>query len=44
MIRSKPNDNNTSDTEVISTLKYLISFWRFSDLNLFNCEVDLDLL
>ena len=44
MIRSKPNDNNTSDTEVISTLKYLINFWRFSDLNLFNCEVELDLL
>ena len=38
-----PDDNNTLDTEVIVSLTYLSNFWRFLDLPLINCEIELDL-
>ena len=38
-----PNDNNKLDTEVVVSLKYLSSFWRFISFPLINCEIKLDL-
>ena len=31
------------DTEVVLTLNYLRRFWRFLDLSLIYCEIELDL-
>ena len=38
---STPNDINTLNTEVVVSLKYLSNFWRFLDLPLINCEIEL---
>ena len=38
-----PADNNTLDVRIVVQLKYLINFWRFLDLPLINCEIELDL-
>ena len=35
--------NKTLDTEVVFPWKYLSNFWRFLDLLLINCEIELDL-
>ena len=35
--------DNTLHTEVVVPLKYLSNFWRFLDLSLINCKVELDL-
>ena len=40
---STPAGNKTLDTEVAVPLKYLSNFWRFLDLLLINCEIELDL-
>ena len=40
LIGSTPN---TLNAEVVVQLKYLRNFWRFLDLPLFNCEIELDL-
>ena len=34
---------NILDKEVIVQLKYVSNFWRFLDLPLINCEIELDL-
>ena len=39
-----PDDNNTLDAEVVVPLKYLSNFWRFLNLSLINCEIELDLI
>ena len=41
MIGIKPDNNNTLETEVVVPLKYLSNFWRFFNLQLVNCEIDL---
>ena len=41
---SIPNDNNTLNAEVVVPLRYLSNFWRFLDLPLINCEIQLDFL
>ena len=38
-----PNDNNSLNAEVVVLLKYFSNFWRFLDLPLINCEIELDL-
>ena len=38
-----PNNINILDTKVVVPLKYFRNFWRFLDLSLFNCEIELDL-
>ena len=38
-----PNDNNALTGEVVGPLKYLSNFWRFLNLPLINCEIELDL-
>ena len=38
-----PDDNNTLDTEVLLSLKYLNNFCIFLDLPLINGEIELDL-
>ena len=38
-----PADNKKLDTEVIVSLKHLSNFWRFLDLPLVNCEIEIDL-
>ena len=43
LIDSIPNNNNISDSEVATPLKYLIHFWRSFDFPLINCEKELDL-
>ena len=43
IIGSTPANNNTLDKEVVVQLKYLSNFWRFLDLSLINCAVELDL-
>ena len=43
LIGRTPNNNNILDAEVVVPLKYLSNFWRFLDLPLINCEVELDL-
>ena len=40
---STPAGNKTLDTEVVVPLKYLSNVWRFLDLLLINCEIELDL-
>ena len=35
---------STLNVEVTIPLKYLSNFWRFLDLSLINCEIELDLL
>ena len=42
IMESKPDDNNTLETEVIVPLKYLSNFWRSLDLPWINCEIELD--
>ena len=42
IIGRTPIDNNTLDTEVAVPLKYLSNFWRFLDLPLIICEIELD--
>ena len=39
-----PNDNTTLNAEVIVPLKYLSKFQRFLDLQLINCEIELNFL
>ena len=43
IIVSTQNNNTLLDTEVVVSLKYLSSFWRFLDFPLINCEIELDL-
>ena len=43
LIGSTPNDHTTLNAEVVVPLKYLSNFWRFLDLPLINCEIELDL-
>ena len=38
-----PNNNNILDAEVVVPLKYLSNFWRYFNLPLINCEIELDL-
>ena len=38
----KPVDNNALKAEVVFLLKYLCNFWRFLNLPLINCEIELD--
>ena len=42
MIGSNPNDNNTLNAERVVPLAYLSNFWRFTDLQLINCEIEPD--
>ena len=35
--------DNLIDTEIVVPLKYLSNIWRFLDLSLINCELELDL-
>ena len=44
VIGRTPDDNNTLDAEVVVPLKYLSNFWRFLNLSLINCEIELDLI
>ena len=37
------SNNNMLDAKVVVPLKYLSNFWRFLDLPLINCEIELDL-
>ena len=37
------SNNNILDAKVVVPLKYLSNFWRFLDLPLINCEIELDL-
>ena len=41
---STPNDSNTLDSEIVVSLTSLCIFWRFFDLPLINCEIELNLL
>ena len=43
IIGRTPDDNNMLNAEVVVPLKYLSYFWRFLDLLLINCEIELDL-
>ena len=43
IIGGTPDDNNTLNTEVSLALKNLSNLWRFLDLHLINCEIELDL-
>ena len=43
IIERTPDANNTLNAEVVAPLKYLNNFWRFLDLPLISCEVELDL-
>ena len=43
LIGSTPNENNKLNAEVVVPLKYLSIFWRFLDLPLMNCEMELHL-
>ena len=36
-------DDNALKAEVVVSLKYLSNYWRFLNLPLINCEVELDL-
>ena len=42
LIGSTPNNDIMLDAEVVVPLKYLSNFWRYFDLPLINCEIDLD--
>ena len=35
--------DNLIDAEIVVPLKYLSNIWRFLDLSLINCELELDL-
>ena len=37
------NNNNKLDAEIVAPLRYLSNFWRYLDLPLINCEIELDL-
>ena len=37
-----PNNNNILDAKVVVPLKYLSYLWRFLDLKLINCEIEID--
>ena len=39
-IGSKPS-NNILDREVVVSLKYLGNFWRYADLPLIKCDIEL---
>ena len=41
--KTKITDNNILDTEVVVPLKCLGNFWKFLDLPLINCKIELDL-
>ena len=41
LIGSTPNKNNILDAEDIVPLTYLSNFWRFFDLLLISCEIEL---
>ena len=43
IIERTPDANNTLNAEVVAPLKYLNNFWRFLDLPLISCEIELDL-
>ena len=43
LIGSTPKNNNILYPEVVVPLKYLSNFWRFLDLPLISCEIELDL-
>ena len=43
IIEKMPADDNTLDTEVVVPLKNFSNFWRFLNLILINCEIELDL-
>ena len=43
LIGSIPNDNNTLNADIVVPLKYLSNFWRFFNLPLINCDIELDL-
>ena len=43
MIGTKPNDNSRLNVEVVVPLKFLSNFWRFLDLPLISCKIELDL-
>ena len=36
------DDNNTLNTEIVIPLKYFSNFWRFLNLLMINCEIELD--
>ena len=40
---STPNNNSRLNAKVVVLLKYLSSIWRYLDLPLINCEIELDL-
>ena len=37
------DNNNTLNADAVVPLKYLSNFWRYLDLPLINCEIELDL-
>ena len=39
--RKTPEDENTTDFEIIAPLNYLSNFWRGLEMSLINCEVEL---
>ena len=43
IIERTPADNNTLNTEVVVSFKYVSNFWRFLGLPLINYEIELDL-
>ena len=43
LIGRTPNNNITLNIEAVVRLKYLINYWRFPDLPLIKCEIELDL-
>ena len=43
IIEKMTADDNTLDTEVVVPLKNFSNFWRFLNLILINCEIELDL-
>ena len=44
IMRWTPDDNNTLNTEIVVSLKYVSNFWRFFNLPLINCEIKLESL
>ena len=41
IIGSSPDDTNTLNTEAVLPLKYFINFWRYLNLLLIKCVMDL---
>ena len=41
IIGSTTINNNALDTEAVALLKYFSNFWRFLDLSLINCGIEL---